>query len=119
MPSLWSLFGNSAEQATCDWLRGNGFRILDRNWRRPWGELDIVAERSGDIHFVEVKASKELRAGFEPFVRAGYAKMTKVQRTARSWLAAHNFGPDTAWQIDVISVIMKPDGPAFEHFENI
>ena len=36
--------GASAETATCQWLKSKGFRILDRNWRRPWGELDITLQ---------------------------------------------------------------------------
>lgn len=119
MPSFWTQFGASAESATCVWLESLQFRILDRNWRRPWGELDIVAQKNGVVRFIEVKASVENRQGFEPFVRANGAKMAKVQRTARTWLVAHHFDDTTEWQIDVISVIMKGNNPEFEHFENI
>lgn len=38
-------------------LMKRGYKILDKNFRRPWGELDIVARRGGKIHFVEVKSS--------------------------------------------------------------
>ncbi len=119
MPSYWSTFGADAETAACRWLEEAGYRILDRNWRRPWGELDIVATRNGVIHFIEVKASVRNTAGFEPFVRAGRAKMARVLRTARTWLAHSHADPNTEWQMDVISVIMNPDGPQFEHFQNI
>ena len=119
MPSFWSRFGTNAESVVARWLESGGFRILDRNWRRPWGELDIVAEKGGVIRFIEVKASVNQRTGFEPFVRAGAAKMAKVLRTARTWLVAHRYDDTTEWQIDVISVIMGGDSPAFEHFENI
>ena len=119
MPSFWSTFGSSAEQATSSWLESLGYRVLDRNWRRPWGELDIVAQKDGVIHFIEVKASVQKREGFEPFVRAGETKMAKVTRTARTWLAAHQYTDEREWQIDVISVIMEGDHPTFEHFENI
>lgn len=119
MPSFWSRFGSNAESVTSRWLISQGFRILDQNWRRPWGELDIVAEKNGVLRFVEVKASVQAHSGFEPFVRAGYTKMAKVVRTARTWLAAHNYSATTEWQIDIISVIMNEGSPQFEHFENI
>ena len=119
MPSFWSLFGSEAESATCRWLESSGFRIVDRNWMRPWGELDIVAVKAGVVHFVEVKASKVRREGFEPFVRANRSKMVKVARTARSWLIANNYGPETEWQLDLVSVIMNPEGPEFELFDNV
>jgi putative endonuclease len=119
MPSFWSTFGSNAETAASAWLTSNGYRILDRNWRRPWGELDIVACTDGVIRFIEVKASKAHVQGFEPYVRADRKKMLKVERTARTWLAAHGYHSETPWQMDVISVIMEPSGPLFEYFENI
>lgn len=119
MTSFWSLFGSRAESAVASWLTTNGFCVLDKNWRRPWGEIDIVARKDDAIRFIEVKASKALVPGFEPYTRAGRQKMFKVERTARTWLAANGYGPDTPWQMDVISVIMEPNGPTFEHFENI
>ncbi len=119
MPSSWSTFGATAESHACHWLETLGYRILDRNWRRPWGELDIVADKDGVIHVIEVKASEKRTDGFEPYLRAGATKMHKVERTARSWLAAHHYDPDTEWQIDVISVIMKGSELQFEHFEHI
>jgi len=119
MASPSSEFGQKAERAACAWLEASGFRILDRNWRRPWGELDIVAVKDGVYRFMEVKAAARSRPGMEPFVRADGRKMLKVARTARTWLAAQGLRPDVEWQMDVISVIMGPAGPEFEHFENI
>ena len=48
--------GKLGEELVATFLMKRGYRILDRNYRRPWGELDIIAEREGKIHFVEVKA---------------------------------------------------------------
>ncbi|MBP6886421.1 MAG: YraN family protein [Candidatus Pacebacteria bacterium] len=119
MVSFWTTFGTSAEAQARLWLSKQGYIILDYNWRRPWGELDIVAEKDAVIHFIEVKASVLQRPGFEPYVRAGATKMLKVQRTARTWLAQHRPNQDTEWQMDVISVIMQSMGPTFEHFQQI
>lgn len=119
MPSPTTVKGLDAESAACGELVRRGIRVLDRNWRRPWGELDIVGEQDGVVRFVEVKSSSARQSGFEPYLRADRRKMAKVERTARTWLAAHGYGPDTPWQMDVISVIMKPSGPEFEYFENI
>jgi putative endonuclease len=112
--------GLAAETAACQWLAERGYRILDRNWRRPWGELDIVACRNDNVVcFVEVKASSHQQAGFDPFLRADGTKMHKVRRTAQTWLAQHRYSADTEWQLDIISVIMDAQNPQFEHFENI
>ncbi len=47
--------GKLGEELTARFLMKRGYRIRDRNYRRPWGELDIIAERKDKIHFVEVK----------------------------------------------------------------
>lgn len=109
-----AIVGKEAESAVCERLIREGYAVLDRNWRRPWGELDIVAERSGVISFIEVKASRQMLAGFAPTVRADRAKMSRVLRTARTWLAAHRLGDDTEWRLLVASVIMDHDDPAIE-----
>lgn len=111
--------GRKAEELTCQYLKAKHFRILGRNWRRPWGELDIIAEQNGVVHFVEVKASRSRVAGFEPFRRADGWKMHKVKRTAQTWLSDHRFGPDTEWQIDLVSIIMGEGDPDIELFQNI
>lgn len=112
-------FGLEAEEAGCRWLIEQGYRILDRNWRRPWGELDIVAEHDNVVVFVEVKASAKHVEGFDPFLRADGRKMHKVQRTAQTWLLQHRYGPDTEWRLDVLSIIKGPAGTTVEHFPNI
>lgn len=109
-----AILGKEGEDSVSRRLREEGYRVLDRNWRRPWGELDIVAERSGVITFIEVKAAARRNAGFSPLLRANHAKMGKVLRTARTWLAAHHFGDSCEWQVLVASVIMTADGPDIE-----
>lgn len=48
--------GALGEELVVKFLMKRGYKILDRNYRRPWGELDVIAERKSKIHFVEVKA---------------------------------------------------------------
>lgn len=48
--------GSLGEELVVRFLMKRGFKILDRNYRRPWGELDVVAERKAVIHFIEVKS---------------------------------------------------------------
>lgn len=49
--------GNVAEDAVILHLKNTGFQILDQNYLKKWGEIDIVAKRSRKIHFIEVKSS--------------------------------------------------------------
>ncbi|MDO8620324.1 MAG: YraN family protein [bacterium] len=61
--------GALGEELIVMFLMKRSYKILDRNFRRPWGELDIIAERKGKVHFIEVKAlsqnivSDETKAG--------------------------------------------------------
>ena len=50
--------GALGEQAAVDYLRQNGFVIIERNWRMGRSEVDIIASRYDEIHFVEVKTRK-------------------------------------------------------------
>ncbi|MSU55709.1 MAG: hypothetical protein EXS51_00145 [Candidatus Taylorbacteria bacterium] len=48
--------GSLGEELVVRFLMKRGYSIRDRNYRRPWGELDVVAVKKNKIHFVEVKA---------------------------------------------------------------
>ena len=50
--------GALGEQAAVDYLRQNGFMIIERNWRVGKSEIDIIASRYDELHFVEVKTRK-------------------------------------------------------------
>ena len=52
------LRGALGEQAAVDYLRQNGFMIVERNWRVGKSEVDIIASRCDELHFIEVKTRK-------------------------------------------------------------
>lgn len=113
--------GFAAEKIAGEFLEKGGYKILARNYRKPWGEIDIVCEKEGIVVFVEVKANKSAIAGFEPELRADWRKMVKVERTAETFLASKQYEPDQEWQLDVISVSFdKGRGVAqIKHFKNV
>jgi len=47
--------GAAGEEAACSFLRRRGYRIMDRNYRCPFGEIDVIARRGGLTVFCEVK----------------------------------------------------------------
>ena len=57
------VFGQIGENAAADVLRAKGYRILKQNYRCRYGEIDIIAERCGDVSFVEVKSRQGLDFG--------------------------------------------------------
>lgn len=94
--------GALGEQVAVGHLRGIGFRVLQRNWRCRYGELDVIADDCGTVVFVEVKT--RTGEGFGGLAQAVTpAKLRRIRRLAGIWLA----GQDTLWQgirIDVVGV---------------
>ena len=47
--------GRIGEQIAAEFLESKGFKVLERNYRKPWGEIDIIAEKDKTVRFVEGK----------------------------------------------------------------
>jgi putative endonuclease len=74
--------GFAIEDRAQEWLKTQGFEIVDRNYLEKFGELDIVALKGGVIHFIEVKSGEN----FDPIYAITRSKLKKVVKTAESWL---------------------------------
>lgn len=87
--------GKLGERLAAEHLVRLGYRILERNYRTRWGELDIVALDGGAIVFCEVKARQLRRPGPCPFDSIGPDKRRRVRNMAISWLSErrHPFAP--------------------------
>ena len=113
--------GFFAEQLATEFLERKNYKILDRNYRKKWGEIDVIAEKGSVLFFVEVKASKESIPGFEPELRVNHKKLLRIDRAARTYLAQHKLMTDQKWQIDIIAISFdKNRGVArIKHFKNV
>lgn len=103
--------GNLGESIACVFLQKKGLRVLERNFRKPWGEIDIIAEKNGIIRFVEVKSisvpeegdfSREME--YRPEELVTREKLSKIARTASLYMDQF---PDREYQIDVVGVLIK------------
>jgi len=95
--------GNMGESAACAVLERAGITVLERNYRRPVGEIDIVAREKKTILFVEVKLRSSLRYG-RPAEAVNRAKQLKIIRTAMCYLAENSL-EDAPVRFDVIEVL--------------
>jgi putative endonuclease len=116
--------GNLGEDIACTYLEKQGFIIKDRNYLRKYGELDIVAEKAGITHFVEVKAvTRETvipdKAGYRPEDNMHPWKLKRLARTIQAYCLDKKVNGE--WQFDVITVVlhMKTRRARVEHMENI
>jgi len=104
--------GRMGEDIACKFLEQKGFQILDRNYRKPWGEIDIIAEKSDQIRFVEVKTvSREAYQGisreidYRPEEMVNAKKLKKLTRTAALYMETTR--DEREYQIDVIGIIIN------------
>lgn len=114
-------FGSYAERIAEKFLNSRNYKILDRNYRKPWGEVDIIAEKDEIIIFVEVKASdKPALKGFEPEKRVNTNKIKRIKRAAQTYIQQNNFD-DISWQIDLIAIEFNQEKKTAKvtHFKNI
>ncbi|HMO33859.1 MAG TPA: YraN family protein [Lacibacter sp.] len=56
--------GRLGEDLAARWLQERGYRILHRNWKYSYYELDLVAEKNGMLHFIEVKTRRTDTFGY-------------------------------------------------------
>ncbi|MGK9147359.1 YraN family protein [Plantibacter flavus] len=100
--------GRHGEQLANDHLEACGYRILDRNWRCPQGELDVVAEDDGTLVFVEVKTRSGTGFG-DPVEAVTPVKLARIGRLANAWCADRR--PRTRrMRVDVIGIVVPPHG---------
>ena len=104
--------GRLGEDIACKYLESKGYRVIDRNYRRPWGEIDIIAEKGGTVRFVEVKTAKGFgqdisrENNYRPEELANATKLRKVARTAALYMESK--GDDREYQIDVVGITLDP-----------
>lgn len=78
--------GDIGEQLAADMLENLGYRIMARNYSTREGEIDIVAAKSGVIHFVEVKTRTGCDFGY-PADAVTEDKQSRIRRTAMKYLS--------------------------------
>ncbi len=96
--------GADGEQLAADWYEAAGYRILDRNWRCPGGELDLVVARSETLVFAEVKTRRSDAYG-PPYEAVTIDKQRRLRRLALRWLDAHDRRRGVV-RFDVVSVVV-------------
>ena len=102
------LVGQIGENAAADVMRAKGYTILKRNYRCRHGEIDIIAEKYGEMAFVEVKLRKNTSYGeAREFVTA--SKQHKLIMAARHYMMTHPWAEEMTLRFDVVE-IYAPQG---------
>ena len=112
-------FGDLGERLAVQHLEANGYEVVDRNYRRAEGEIDIIA-RSGDtLAFIEVKARRGALMG-RAVESLSPRKQLRMLELAEAYDPERNDLPEGR-RIDLIAIDFTPDGRllSLEHYENV
>jgi putative endonuclease len=110
--------GRWGENQAAVYLEGRGYTILERNFRTPYGEIDLVARKQNTIVFVEVKTRSSDTYGLpEESITPG--KAAHLLDAARFYIDDHSTS-DSVWRIDVIAIrrFTNNISPQITHFRN-
>lgn len=110
--------GRHGELLAADYLEDHGIRVVDRNWRCPAGEIDLIAMDGQTLVIAEVKTRKSTKFG-HPFEAITEAKLRRLKTLAVLWAREHGvFVPCT--RIDALAVLDDGHGePVVEHLPGV
>ncbi len=99
--------GFLGENIAARYLESRGYKILFKNYQKPWGEIDIIAEKDGVVVFCEVKTnSKDFGSNFSPELRVNPKKARHIIRTASLFLN-QKFNGNKEWRVDILSITIN------------
>ncbi len=108
--------GNQGEILVANYLKKQGFELIEMNYRKPWGEIDVIAKKSNVMHFVEVKTvsygtkhdlqQKVLRGTYRPEENVHHTKLKKLANAIETWISENKWLGE--WVIDVVAVRIVP-----------
>lgn len=127
MKTQRKIIGDLGEGIACRYLKGQGFKVLEQNYLKKWGEIDIITQKGEFLHFVEVKTlqkndveSVDL-SNNDALQNVHEKKLQRLWRTIESYLSENNVYDDIDWQLDVCAVYLdvKRRKAKIELIENV
>ncbi len=109
-------FGQIGETAAGEYLKNRGYKILARNFRTRWGEIDIVAKDGECLVFAEVKTRANERYG-APEEAVTRTKQQHLVKAAQIYLSQTKQS-HALWRIDVLALLKQNDGFSVRHLQN-
>jgi len=119
--------GKIGEDFSCEYLVRRDYKIVARNYRKKFGEIDIIAQSNDKtLVFYEVKTVVE-KPGFpiqlSPEDNLTFRKIQKMRRIAHFFAAQNPYliNEDKGWRIDLVAIVLRPDETIkkIQHYENI
>jgi len=108
-PAAEGKTGPYGEEIAASFLQAQGYAIIERNYRKRFGEIDIIAEDGEELVFIEVKTRKSNRFG-SPLEAVDTRKQQKMSRVALAYLNSLEMA-DRAARFDVVAVLLRGNLP--------
>ena len=108
--------GKKGEELAARFLKKSGYKILEKNFKKPYGEIDIIAQKGENIAFVEVKTRKsDIYGTPAEFVTA--KKQLRLKKAAYAYIQKNNL--DAEFTFDIIEVYLNTEnGVKINHLIN-
>lgn len=111
-------FGDRGEELAAAYFSARGFRQVARNWRCRAGEIDLIMERDGCLHFIEIKTRRTTAFGY-PEEAITRRKLEHLGRAIETYLLAASTRP-RAYQADALAITLAPGKePEFHYVPGI
>ena len=112
--------GQLGEDIAVKYLEKHGYRILERNYRKPWGEIDIVTQQNDELIFIEVKTQNQ-ELEWRPEENITRHKKHQLSRIITTYLKANKIPENQNWRVDVLAITLdfKTKNAQIEHIKNI
>jgi putative endonuclease len=107
------------EETAQKYLKARGIRIVEKNYRTPSGEIDLIGFENDDLVFFEVKTRSSIKFGY-PEEAVNTKKIEKIEMVANEYLD-HLSANNLNWRIDTIAIIRNPHTQKFQimWFKNV
>ena len=109
------LLGQEGEEVATTFLKKKGYKIVKRNFRSPFGEIDLIAWDKDTMVFIEVKTRKNIQHSM-PFESINAKKMHKLSNTALFYLKKFKTLPSA--RFDVLNIYYKSGKPCIDLIKN-
>jgi len=110
------VLGKEGELIAENYLKKKGYKLVERNYRCPVGEMDLIALDRKVVVFIEVKTRSDHRFG-NPLESVHWHKQQKMSKTALFFLSQHRLHQREA-RFDVIGISLEGREPVVEHIQN-
>jgi putative endonuclease len=101
--------GQRGEALAAEALQRHGYRLVDRNWRCPLGEVDLIVERAAHLYFVEVRTRRG-RVYPTPEQTLTPRKRARMESVARTYIGTHATEQPRTWHLSFVALTMDAAG---------